>query len=96
MSEFGFREAQNLPLDTHIGLTAEGRWAMALGVVALLIGLGAAAGGAYIGFASTVRLIALPAGLPAAEPETVAIFLLACGAITMLLGAISIYKANEM
>jgi len=82
MSEFGFREAQNLPLDTHIGLTAEG--------------LGAAAGGAYIGFASTVRLIALPAGLPAAEPETVAIFLLACGAITMLLGAISIYKANEM
>ncbi|MBW6396718.1 hypothetical protein KPL78_02615 [Roseomonas sp. HJA6] len=96
MSEFGFRGTQNLPLDTQIGLTAEGRWAMALGIMALLIGLGAAAGGVYIGFASAVQLIALPAGLPAAEPETVAILLVACGAITMLLGAISIYKANEV
>lgn len=69
---------------------------MALGMVALMIGLGAAAGGAYIGFGASARLIALPAGLPAVEPETVAIFMFACGAITTLLGAISIYKAHDI
>ncbi|MEO3475668.1 hypothetical protein AAFN86_27695 [Roseomonas sp. CAU 1739] len=78
------------------GLSPEGRWAMALGVVALMIGLGAAAGGAFIGFGATARMVALPAGLPAVEPETVAIFMSACGALTMLLGVISIYKANDI
>lgn len=96
MSEFGFRGAQNLPLVTHGILTPEGRWAMALGVVALLLGLGSVAGGAYIGFNAAARLVSLPGGLPAAEPETVAIFLFACGAITMLLGVVSIYKAHDM
>ncbi|WP_198376112.1 hypothetical protein [Neoroseomonas rubea] len=74
---------------------SEGRWTMALGIVAMLLGLAAAAGGALIGFGQTSRLIPLPGGLPAAEPETVAIAMFACGAITMLLGVVSIYKAQD-
>jgi hypothetical protein len=69
---------------------------MALGMVALMIGIGAAAGGAYVGFGSSARLVALPGGLPAVDPETVALFMFACGGITTLLGAISIYKANDI
>ena len=96
MSDIGFRGYRSHPLVQNSALSPEGRWAMALGMVALMIGLGAAAGGAYVGFSASARLIALPAGLPAVEPETVAIFMFACGAITTLLGAISIYKAHEI
>lgn len=96
MSDIGLRGSRNHPLVQNSALSPEGRWAMALGLVALMIGLGAAAGGAYVGFGTTARLITLPGGLPAVEPETVAIFMFACGAVTTLLGAISIYKANEI
>ncbi|MBP0466241.1 hypothetical protein J5Y09_20105 [Roseomonas sp. PWR1] len=68
---------------------------MALGVIAMLLGLAAATGGALIGLGQTSRLIPLPGGLPAADPETVAIAMFACGAITMLLGVISVYKAQD-
>jgi hypothetical protein len=74
---------------------SEGRWTMGLGVVAMLLGLAAAAGGAVIGFGQTSRLIPLPGGLPAADPVTVAIAMFACGAVTMLLGVISIYKSQD-
>lgn len=72
-----------------------GRWTMALGVVAMLLGLCAAVGGALIGLGSSARLVALPPGLPASDPETIAIAMFACGAITMLLGIVSIYKAQD-
>lgn len=68
---------------------------MALGIIAFLMGLGAAGAGAYVGFRTTGMLVPMPAGLPAAEPETIAIFMFVCGAITMLLGAISMYRSNE-
>ena len=74
---------------------AAGRWTMALGIVAMLLGLGAAVAGAMIGLGFSSRLVTLPAGLPAADPETVAIGMFACGAVTMLLGIVSIYKAQE-
>lgn len=96
MSEHGFRGHHGLPLMTESALSQDGRWTMVLGVVALLFGFGASAAGAYVGFGASGRLITLPAGLPAAEPETVALFMFACGAVTMLLGAISIYKAYEV
>lgn len=72
-----------------------GRWTMALGIVAMLLGLGAAVVGAMIGLGSSSRLVTLPAGLPTTDPETVAVAMFACGAITMLLGIVSIYKAQD-
>jgi hypothetical protein len=68
---------------------------MGLGIVALLMGLGAAGTGAYLGFSASGTPVALPVGLPAAAPETLAIVMLVSGALTMLLGALSIYRSEE-
>lgn len=68
---------------------------MGLGIIAFLIGLGAAGAGAYIGFGSSTAVVSMPAGLPAAAPETIAICMFLVGAITMLLGAISMYRSHE-
>jgi hypothetical protein len=68
---------------------------MGLGIIALLMGLGAAGAGAYVGFGSNVMLVPLPAGLPAVAPETIALVMFVVGAITMLLGAVSIYRSSE-
>ena len=72
-----------------------GCYDMGLGIIAILMGLGAAGAGAYLGFGTNGLQLALPAGLPAVAPETVAILMFLSGAITMLLGAISIYRADE-
>jgi hypothetical protein len=96
MSDVGLRDRRDNPLVQHVEMSPEGRWAMALGVLALLIGLAALVGGAYFGFGTSARLVAMPAGLPAAEAETVGMFLVACGAVTMMLGVVSIYKANDI
>ena len=68
---------------------------MFLGIASLLTGLVAAGAGAYLGFTSRQFVVALPAGLPATEPVTMAIWMIGCGIITMLLGVASIYRANE-
>lgn len=68
---------------------------MGLGIVALLMGLGAAGAGAYVGFTTNGVPVTLPGGLPAAAPETVAIVMLLSGALTMLLGAVSIYRSED-
>lgn len=68
---------------------------MALGIIALLIGLGAAGAGAYLGFGSSGVQLALPVGQMAADPETLAIVMLVSGALTMVLGAISILRADQ-
>lgn len=96
MSDISFRDHRNHPLLAANGLSVEGRWAMALGLIAMTLGIGAAAAGAYVGFGTSARLVPLPGGLPALEAETVAISMVACGAITMLLGAVSIYRAHEI
>jgi hypothetical protein len=95
MSEVGFRDHRNESLLSHNAMSPEGRWALVLGMFALMMGVGAAAAGAYIGFGTSARLVPLPGGLPSMEAETVAIMMFACGAITMLLGVVSIYRANE-
>ena len=93
MSDIGFWGNRNDPFLRNRGLSSDGRWALGLGILAMLIGLGAAAGGADIGLGTSARLVSLPGGLPAAPSETVAILVFTCGAVTMLLGAISLYKA---
>jgi len=93
MSDIGFWGNRNDPFARDRGLSSDGRWALALGILAMLIGLAAALGGAYVGLGTSARLVSLPGGLPAAPSETVAILMFTCGAITVLLGAISLYKA---
>ncbi len=61
----------------------------------MLFGLGAASVGAYVGFVMTGLLVTMPAGLPPVSPETAAMFMFVCGAVTMMLGAMSIYRSEE-
>jgi hypothetical protein len=74
----------------------DGRLAVALGIFAMLIGLGATATGAWIAYGDSATVFLLPGGMPAAEGQTVSLYLVACGALTSLLGAFSIYKAQDM
>ena len=75
-------------------LFTKGSLAMGLGIVALVTGLVAAAAGLWVGFTTSGIPVALPGGLPAAEPEMVAIVMLLCGGVTMFVGALSIYRAE--
>lgn len=77
-------------------LSPEGRTALALGMVALLLGFGAVAAGAYIILYSAMPMIALPGGLPAADRDVVGMFLAGSGALTTLLGGVSLYKSQDM
>lgn len=77
-------------------LSPEGRTALLLGMVALLLGFGAVAAGAYIILYSTMPMIALPGGLPATDRDVVGMFLAGSGALTTLLGGVSLYKSQEM
>jgi hypothetical protein len=77
------------------GLLAKGAYAMGLGILAVLIGLGAAGAGAYLGFVANGMPVALPGALAGASPETVAIVMLVSGAITMVLGAVSIVRSDH-
>ncbi len=96
MSQFGYRDRRDLSFVQGNDLSSDGRWAMALGVIALLIGLGTATAGAWLGFGSRARLVSLPAGLPTMDAATLGMMVLACGVVTMLLGVISVYKAHDM
>jgi hypothetical protein len=68
---------------------------MGLGLIALLFGMGAAGAGAALGLSKARMLVELPGGMPAASPETMAIAMLAIGTLTMVLGVMSMYRANE-
>ena len=79
------------------GVSADdGRLAMALGVIAIIIGFGAIAAGIWLAYGNAVGMLALPGGLPATEAQTVSVYLVACGAVTMILGALSVYKSQDM
>lgn len=68
---------------------------MGLGIVAMLIGLGTAGAGAYLGTAAGGVALTLPAGVPTADPGTISIALLVLGGVTTLLGAVSILRSHE-
>jgi hypothetical protein len=74
----------------------DGRLAVALGTVAILIGLGAIGTGAWIAYGNSAAVFQLPGGMPPAEGQTVSLYLVACGALTSLLGGFSIYKSQDM
>lgn len=77
-------------------VSSDGHLAVALGVVAILIGLCAAGAGIWIAYDQAGETLPLPGGMPTAEAQTISIYLVACGALTFLLGGFSIYKAQDM
>ncbi|MBR0670851.1 hypothetical protein [Neoroseomonas soli] len=74
----------------------DGRLAVALGIIAILMGFGAIGAGIWLAYGDAVWMLTLPGGLPATESQTVSVYLVACGALTMILGALSIYKSQDM
>lgn len=68
---------------------------MALGIIAMMLGLSSAGAGAYVGLTANRMLVPMPGGLPAMAPETVALSMFLVGALTMLLGAVTIYRSND-
>lgn len=96
MSEAGTFHRPRIEAIYDRGMPADGRLAVALGVIAVVIGCCAIGAGAWLAYGTSAAMLSLPGGLPAAESQTVSVYLVACGALTMLLGAISIYKSQEM
>ncbi|MBR0682518.1 hypothetical protein GXW74_18650 [Roseomonas eburnea] len=96
MSDTGTFDRRSIEAIYRRGGTPEGGLAIALGVIAILIGLSAIGAGAWLAYGNVVWLFALPGGLPAAEAQTISVYLVACGALTTLLGALSIYKSQDM
>jgi hypothetical protein len=97
MSDTGIvdqRRVRDVYGDTNLSL--DGRLAVALGILAMLIGLGAIATGAWVAYGNTSAVFQLPGGMPPAEGQTVSLYLVACGALTSLLGGFSIYKSQDM
>jgi hypothetical protein len=76
--------------------SSDGHLAVAIGIIAILIGICAAGAGIWIAYDQAGALLPLPGGMPAAEAQTISIYLVACGALTFLLGGFSIYKAQDM
>jgi hypothetical protein len=66
-----------------------------LGVLALVIGFLAAMAGAWLGAGEAGMAIALPAGLPALASDAAAPFMAMTGAVTMVLGGVSLYRSDE-
>ncbi|WP_198370545.1 hypothetical protein [Roseomonas rosulenta] len=74
----------------------DGRLAVGLGIVAMLIGFGAIVSGAWLAYGDTAAMFQLPGGMPPVEGHTASLYLVACGALTSLLGGFSIYKSQDM
>jgi len=74
----------------------DGRLAVALGIIAMLIGFGAIVTGAWVAYGNSAAVFQLPGGMPPAEGQTISLYLVACGALTTLLGGFSIYKSQDM
>lgn len=78
------------------GLSPEGRAAVALGMIALVLGFGAVAAAAYVGIFTTAAVIQLPGGLPTLDPRVVALVMAVLGTITTALGGLTLYKSQDM
>jgi hypothetical protein len=96
MPELGVPGQGKTAASVNGGLSAEGHAPIALGLAAVLIGLGALVGGALVALDGRVGPLALPGGLPPMPRETVALFLLLSGGLTTLLGALCLSKAHDL
>ncbi|MBB5690428.1 hypothetical protein GXW77_13335 [Roseomonas alkaliterrae] len=87
-----WNEGAEVVAETEDAVAAD-RWTALLGIAALLVGFTAALAGAWLGFGMAEMPVALPGGLPALAPEALAQFMGLTGGVTMLLGAVSLYRA---
>jgi hypothetical protein len=78
------------------GLSTDGRWAVALGVIALALGVGAIGAGVYVGFWMAGMPLGLPGALAEVPTETIAMGMVVTGGLTTMLGGISLQRAQEM
>lgn len=85
-----------IPESYSYGLSPEGRAAVALGMIALVLGFGAVAAAAYVGIFTTASVIQLPGGLPTLDPRVVALVMATLGTITTALGGLTLYKSQDM
>lgn len=76
--------------------SAGGGPAVTLGLLGMLIGLGAIGTGIWLAYGDAAVVFHLPGGMPPAEGQTVSLYLIACGALSSLLGGFSLYKAQDM
>lgn len=78
------------------GLSTDGRWSVALGVIALALGLCAIGAGVYVGFWMAGVPLGLTGSLADVPTETIAIAMVVTGGLTTTLGGICLQKAQEM
>ena len=96
MPDAGKAQGQPLPTDAGGQSTSDAAMAMALGLVALLVGLGATMAGTWIAYWHGAALATLPGLMAAPEPDKVSLYLVVCGTVTTILGGLSIYRSQEM
>lgn len=96
MSDAGKSQGQPMPNDAAGRSTSDAAMAVALGLVALLVGLGATMAGTWIAYWHGAALATLPGLAAAPEPDKVSLYLVACGTVTTILGGLSIYRSQDM
>ncbi len=96
MSEAGIPDR---PLPANAGDTrssSEAAVAVALGLVALMVGLGATMAGTWIAYWHAAAMSPLAGMMAAPEPDKVSLYLVVCGTVTTILGGLSIYRSQDL
>lgn len=70
--------------------------AVALGLVAVLVGLGATMAGTWIAYWHGAALSVLDGTIIAPESDKVSLYLVVCGTVTTIFGGLSIYRSQDM
>ncbi len=96
MSDAGKVHGQSIPNHGAGSYNTDAAVAVALGLAAVLVGLGATLAGAWIAYWHGAALVSVGAMLAAPEPDAVSLYLVICGTVTTILGGLSIFRAQDM
>jgi hypothetical protein len=96
MSDAGKIEHQIAPGALRSRSATEVAVSVALGFVAVLVGLGATMAGAWIAYWHGAALVPFAGMTAAPEPDTVSLYLVVCGTATTILGGLSISRSQDM
>ena len=96
MSDAGRATQQALPVTEPERSSSEAAVAVALGFVALLVGLGATMAGTWIAYWHRSTLSILDGTIAAPGTDTVSLYLVVCGTVTTIFGGLSIYRSQDM
>lgn len=96
MSDVGKAEGQPVEFNGGGRSTSDAAMAVALGLVALLVGLGATMAGAWIAYWNSAALMPFSGPMAGPEPDAVSLYLVVCGTVTTILGGLSIYRSQDM